>query len=243
MANSRRLMLETLIAFVNVVHYANGVHCCQGCSRRTDRGRGRCRSAVRGRGNRRERLRDATTAEIKDTARALLVEAGPDACTLRAIAREMGMTAPALYRYFGSHEELVAALYQDLLTEITVTLEQARDTVGDGGPGGSADGGLPGVPSVVAGEPAGVPAGLRLGRRGGAARPRPARLGPVVRRGVPRGVRRDLAGPAVRRTRGRRPAERPGRAAAHLLRRVSATCSRSASWRRTCPAGSGSTAR
>ena len=25
------------------------------------------------------------------------------------------MTAPALYRYFGSHEELVAALYQDLL--------------------------------------------------------------------------------------------------------------------------------
>ena len=81
-------------------------------------------------GNRRERLRDATTAEIKDTARALLVEAGPDACTLRAIAREMGMTAPALYRYFGSREDLIAALYQDLLTEITVTLEQARDTVG-----------------------------------------------------------------------------------------------------------------
>ena len=87
-------------------------------------------------GNRRERLRDATTAEIKDTARALLVEAGPDACTLRAIAREMGMTAPALYRYFGSHEELVAALYQDLLTEITGTLEQARDTVGTEDPVG-----------------------------------------------------------------------------------------------------------
>ena len=53
-------------------------------------------------------------------------------CTLRAIAREMGMTAPALYRYFGSHEDLVAALYQDLLAEITATLEQARDTVGRG---------------------------------------------------------------------------------------------------------------
>ena len=31
---------------------------------------------------------------------------GPEAVSLRAIAREMGMTAPGLYRYFGSHEEL-----------------------------------------------------------------------------------------------------------------------------------------
>ena len=56
--------------------------------------------------SRRERLRDATTAEIKATARALLVREGPDALRLRAIAREMGMTAPALYRYFDSHEAL-----------------------------------------------------------------------------------------------------------------------------------------
>ena len=78
---------------------------------------------------RRSRLRDATTAEIKATARRLLVADGPDALTLRAIAREMGMTAPALYRYFGSHEEIVGGLCLDMLAEITDHLEAARDTV------------------------------------------------------------------------------------------------------------------
>jgi AcrR family transcriptional regulator len=83
---------------------------------------------------RRSRVRDATTAEIKATARQLLVADGPDALTLRAIARGMGMSAPALYRYFGSHEEIVGGLCLDLLAEITTTLEQARDTVGTDDP-------------------------------------------------------------------------------------------------------------
>jgi len=48
---------------------------------------------------RRERLRTATVAEIKDGARRLLVTGGPQAISLRAIARDMGMTAPAIYRY------------------------------------------------------------------------------------------------------------------------------------------------
>ncbi|HXB48826.1 MAG TPA: helix-turn-helix domain-containing protein, partial [Streptosporangiaceae bacterium] len=50
--------------------------------------------------SRRDRVRAATTQEIIQTARRLLVQQGPDAVSLRAIAREMGMTAPALYRYF-----------------------------------------------------------------------------------------------------------------------------------------------
>jgi AcrR family transcriptional regulator len=79
--------------------------------------------------SRRERARDATTAEIKQTARALLVQDGPDALTLRAIAREMGMTAPALYRYFASHEELVGAVCHDVLHELITLLEAARDGV------------------------------------------------------------------------------------------------------------------
>jgi AcrR family transcriptional regulator len=78
---------------------------------------------------RRERVRDATVLEIKGTARRLLVEDGPEALTLRAIAREMGMTPAALYRYFPSHDEIVAALCQDVLDEITRTLERARDAV------------------------------------------------------------------------------------------------------------------
>jgi AcrR family transcriptional regulator len=43
---------------------------------------------------RRDRLRAATTEEIIQTARQLLVASGPEAVSLRAIAREMGMTPP-----------------------------------------------------------------------------------------------------------------------------------------------------
>jgi AcrR family transcriptional regulator len=85
-------------------------------------------------GTRRERVRGATTAEIKATARRLLVDDGPDALTLRAIAREMGMTPPALYRYFGSHDQIVGGLCEDVLAEITTALETARDSVGTDDP-------------------------------------------------------------------------------------------------------------
>ena len=67
---------------------------------------------------RRDRMRAATTAEIKGTARRILVEQGPDAVSLRAIAREMGMTAPALYRYFGSREQLIRHVIGDIFTEV-----------------------------------------------------------------------------------------------------------------------------
>src|SRR6266404_1363674 len=48
---------------------------------------------------RRERLRAETTAEIKNVALVLMASGGPDAITLRAIAREMGMTANAIFGY------------------------------------------------------------------------------------------------------------------------------------------------
>lgn len=85
---------------------------------------------------RRARVREATVAEIKTTARGLLVQDGISALTVRAIAREMGLTAPALYRYFAGHEELVTAVCQDILDEITETIEAARDTVGSEDPVG-----------------------------------------------------------------------------------------------------------
>jgi AcrR family transcriptional regulator len=75
--------------------------------------------------SRRDRVRAATTAEIKQTARRILVSEGPDAVSLRAIAREMGMTAPALYRYFGSHEELVKHVIADIFTELAGDLRSA----------------------------------------------------------------------------------------------------------------------
>lgn len=73
---------------------------------------------------RRERVRAATIMEITETARRLLVEEGSEAVTLRAIAREMGMTAPALYRYFPSHGELLRHLVGDLFNDLTDELHR-----------------------------------------------------------------------------------------------------------------------
>jgi len=85
--------------------------------------------------NRRDRVRAATTTEIKQTARRILVSEGPDAVSLRAIAREMGMTAPALYRYFGSHEELIKHVIADIFIELTNDLRAAIDQASIASPG------------------------------------------------------------------------------------------------------------
>jgi AcrR family transcriptional regulator len=79
--------------------------------------------------SRRDRLRAATVKEISETARRILVQEGAEAVTLRAIAREMGMTAPALYRYFGSHGELLRHLVGDLFSELTDDLHAAVEDV------------------------------------------------------------------------------------------------------------------
>jgi len=75
--------------------------------------------------SRRDRVRAATVEEIKTTARQLLVADGPEAVSLRAIGRAMGMTAPALYRYFGSREDLVKNVCADIFTEIAGEIHSA----------------------------------------------------------------------------------------------------------------------
>jgi AcrR family transcriptional regulator len=87
--------------------------------------------------SRRDRLRAATTEEIIQTARQLLVQSGPEAVTLRAIAREMGMTAPGLYRYFDSHEELLRHVCADIFTELGEGIRQAIEAAAV--PAGAAD--------------------------------------------------------------------------------------------------------
>jgi AcrR family transcriptional regulator len=83
---------------------------------------------------RRDRLRAATKDEIIATARRLLVRDGPESVTLRAIAREMGMTAPGLYRYYASHEELVRHLVAGIFTELAAGIDTAIETAGEGFP-------------------------------------------------------------------------------------------------------------
>jgi AcrR family transcriptional regulator len=81
---------------------------------------------------RRERVRQATVAEIKAVARAQMAAQGTAGVRLRAIAREMGMTAPALYRYFGSRDELVTALVTDAYDALADAMEAAVAAVPPG---------------------------------------------------------------------------------------------------------------
>ncbi|MFG3259345.1 TetR/AcrR family transcriptional regulator [Streptomyces sp. NPDC048172] len=76
---------------------------------------------------RRDRQRQATLAEIHATTRRLLVERGSPAVTINAVAREMGVSGPALYHYYASHEALVGAVTAGFFQELTAAMEQARD--------------------------------------------------------------------------------------------------------------------
>lgn len=73
---------------------------------------------------RRDRVRADTDRAIRAQARALLVSDGPQAVTLRAIAREMGITAPALYRYYASREDLVEHLRTDVCDDLARELAE-----------------------------------------------------------------------------------------------------------------------
>src|SRR5215207_10963209 len=78
--------------------------------------------------NRRETKRTATLDEIRATAWKQIGEMGAAALSLRAIAREMGMTAPALYRYYKDRDALVTALLIDAFTAFGAALEAGRDS-------------------------------------------------------------------------------------------------------------------
>jgi AcrR family transcriptional regulator len=55
-----------------------------------------------------------------------MAEAGTAAISLRAIAREMGVTAAALYSYYETRDALVTALLLDAWADLAEVLEQAR---------------------------------------------------------------------------------------------------------------------
>jgi AcrR family transcriptional regulator len=86
--------------------------------------------------SRRNRLRVQTSAEIKEIAIRLMADGGPDAISLRAIAREMGMTAGAIYSYFATRNDLITTLIGDVYTSAVDAAEAARDAVPDTDAGG-----------------------------------------------------------------------------------------------------------
>ena len=77
---------------------------------------------------RRGKLREATREEIIYTAWKQIGEVGASGLSLRGIAREMGMTAPGLYRYYKDRDALVTALLMDAFSSFTMSLEAGRDS-------------------------------------------------------------------------------------------------------------------
>jgi AcrR family transcriptional regulator len=75
--------------------------------------------------DRRARLRAWTREEIKAAALRQLAEDGVEGISLNAIAKQLGMTGPALYRYVASRDDLLADLVVDAWEELAEALERA----------------------------------------------------------------------------------------------------------------------
>ena len=78
---------------------------------------------------RRERARAATIEEIKATALDLMREQHTTDVRFTDIARVMGMTPPALYRYFADRDELLTVLITDAYNDLGDRVAASRDEV------------------------------------------------------------------------------------------------------------------
>ncbi|MGW6840021.1 TetR/AcrR family transcriptional regulator [Streptomyces sp. NPDC054958] len=61
----------------------------------------------------RERYREQVREEVKEKAWQQIAGSGASALSLNAIAKQMGMSGPALYRYFANRDELITELIRD----------------------------------------------------------------------------------------------------------------------------------
>ncbi|MEU1478462.1 TetR/AcrR family transcriptional regulator [Streptomyces sp. NPDC005760] len=73
----------------------------------------------------RERYRAQVRTEIKDRAWEQIATAGASALSLNAIAKQLGMSGPALYRYYAGRDELITELVRDAYRSLADTLRAA----------------------------------------------------------------------------------------------------------------------
>jgi AcrR family transcriptional regulator len=80
----------------------------------------------------RERYRAQVRAEVKQAALGQLGESGPAGLSVSAIGKQLGVSGPALYRYFASRDDLLTELvidaYHDLADALTDALRHAAST-------------------------------------------------------------------------------------------------------------------
>jgi AcrR family transcriptional regulator len=76
----------------------------------------------------RDRRRTQTVDEIKQAALLQLTATGTGALSLRAVAREVGMTVQSLYHYFDSRDALLTALVTDAHDALAAAVTAAVDS-------------------------------------------------------------------------------------------------------------------
>ena len=86
--------------------------------------------------SRRDRYRAETRQEAKRIALEQLAAAGPSGISVNAIAKQMGVTGPALYRYFASRDDLLTELIGDAYGDLADTVERAATQAPRRGPAG-----------------------------------------------------------------------------------------------------------
>ncbi|AJP04238.1 TetR family transcriptional regulator [Streptomyces cyaneogriseus subsp. noncyanogenus] len=87
--------------------------------------------AVTGKETPRQRYRAQLRAEIKERAWEQIAAAGAPGLSLNAIAKQMGMSGPALYRYFASRDELITELIRDAYRGLADTIRAAAASGAD----------------------------------------------------------------------------------------------------------------
>ncbi|WP_431958428.1 TetR/AcrR family transcriptional regulator [Nocardia lijiangensis] len=79
----------------------------------------------------RERYRAQVREEIKHHAWEQIATAGVSALSLNAIAKHVGMSGPALYRYFASRDELITELIRDAYRSLADAMRAAFESGAD----------------------------------------------------------------------------------------------------------------
>ncbi len=129
----------------------------------------------------RERTRAEITRQILDAARRHLATEGASGLSLRAIARELGASSSAVYRYVASRDELLTRLIVGRLRRLGAAVEAAGGCRGPRRPGRPLVGGLRRGAGLGPGQPQRVRPDLR---HAGARLHRPARHHRTRRRRV-----------------------------------------------------------
>lgn len=115
----------------------------------------------------RARYREQTRAEIKDAALRQLAEGGTPALALVKIAKELGLSGPALYRYFAGRDDLLDALIGDAYADLAAAMAAVPSAAEAG--------------EAVVGPAADSPAGAAAGSPAASARSPRAQLRALVR--------------------------------------------------------------